>query len=287
MHLYYRDRRGTSDLPPNLAGLGLKVDLKAGNSVVIAPPSRHESGAIYRHDGCDWRALDWLPEPNLDRLYAALPSKPLADNARVTEGHRGLALNSILCRHAGFCDGFDELLDVARTHNANFLPPLPDSEVVKRTRQAWRDAQAGKIEPWVGRKAVARTNADEIRRLNIMSRNNGSDAVTLLLLLRAEHGARCRRGETFCLATEAMQQKQTIPGWTSKRYAAARDVLLEAGLVVLASRCRSIGSGWLPAQYRLAAPEDSGGRGSLVALSPEFGGGRRGSHEKHALATGG
>ena len=78
------------------------------------------------------------------------------------------------------------------------------------------------------------------------------------MLLRAEHGARCRRGETFCLAAEAMERDQTIPGWCSKRYTAARDVLMDAGFLVVVSPCRSIGSRWLPARYRLAAAQSKG-----------------------------
>jgi hypothetical protein len=149
-HLYYRDRSGTHDLPANLAALGLKADLKGGNSIVIAPPSVHESGAIYQHDGCDWEALKDLPPPNLERLRKLLKPEPLPplENERYPEGQRGLGLNRILCRHAAFCDDFEGLLDVARTANADFPKPLPDSEVVKRASQVWRDVEAGKIEMW-------------------------------------------------------------------------------------------------------------------------------------------
>ena len=37
----------------------------------------------------------------------------------------------IACAQARYCDDFDALLDVARTANADFLPPLADAEVVK------------------------------------------------------------------------------------------------------------------------------------------------------------
>ena len=252
-HLYYRHTDACNNLPGNLAALGLKVDLKAGNSIVIAPPSLHQSGAVYRHDGCDWRALERLPEPNVDRLRALL-WKPAREQTseRYTEGQRGLGLNRLLCRHAGFVASFDELLDVARTINDDFLPPLGDAEVIKRARQAWEDTQAGKLEPWVGRKAVARTTASEIKDLGTKGRK-GADAFMLLMLLRAEHGARCARGKTFSIVTEAMQEAQTIPGWHSKRYVAARKLLVEAGLIQVVSWHKNTGRGWLPAQYKLAS----------------------------------
>jgi len=100
-HLYYRRVEGCDALPPNLATIGLKVDLKTGNSIVIVPPSRHQSGAIYRHEDCDWNALCELPPPNLDRLRSALEKRPAADDRyvasqRYVEGQRGLALNRLL-----------------------------------------------------------------------------------------------------------------------------------------------------------------------------------------------
>jgi hypothetical protein len=252
-HLYYRNVKGCTDVPVNLRAMGLDVDFKSGNSIVIAPPSRHIEGTVYRLDNCDWLALEHLPDPNLGRLQDLLARKPARRTSdRYTEGERGLGLNRLLCRHAGFVETFDELLDVARTINDDFLPPLRDAEVIKRARQAWEDARTGKLEPWVGRKAVARTTASEIKDLSAKG-CKGSDAFMLLMLLRAEHGARCARGKTFSIVTEAMQRAQTIPGWNSKRYVAARDLLLNVGLIQRVSTHKCTRSGRLPAQYKLAS----------------------------------
>jgi hypothetical protein len=247
-------------LPPNLAAIGLKVDLKAGNSIVIVPPSIHQSGAIYRHDGCDWNALRELPPPNLDRLRSALekstssPKHRDGANHRYVVGQRGLALNRLLCRHAAYAGCLDELLDVARTINHDFLPPLADREVVKRARQVWEDAQAGKLKPWVTGEAIARSRGSEIKQLCALSRN-GADAFTLLMLLRTKHAARCARGETFCIVSEAMQREQVIPGWNWKRYSAAVKLLLAAGwLVLVAKHQPSHGGGGRPAFYSLSSP---------------------------------
>jgi hypothetical protein len=254
VHLYYLHVEGYRDLPGNLKRIGLNVDLKVGNSIVIAPPSQHESGAIYRHDKCTWEALRDLPPPNLQQLRRLLTGEASAQHGseRHEEGQRGIGLNKILCRHAAYAETFDELLDVARTTNANFLPPLSDAEVVKRTRQAWQDARDGKIQPWAGHEATARIRKSEIKLLNSMGRN-GADAVVLLMVLRAEHGARYSRGETFSIVAEAMQEKQTIPGWHWKRYVAARDLLLKAGKLKRVMDRQKTRTGWLPAKYTFGA----------------------------------
>ena len=129
-------------------------------------------------------------------------------------------------------------------------PQLSDAEVIKRARQVWAAVQSGKIEPWIGRKATARTEKTEINLLCGKGRN-GSDALTLLLMLRVEHGARCARGETFCIAADAMQREQTIPGWHAKRIVAARDLLLKEGKIEKVAERRKVHSGWMPARYTL------------------------------------
>ena len=119
-HLYYRAPQNCSGLPENLRAFGLEVDLKAGNSVVIVPPSRHHNGCFYRHEDCDWGALERLPEPNFARLRGLLSKKNddrLTYTGRVPEGWRGLTLNDLLCRDAAYVESFEELLDVGRTLN--------------------------------------------------------------------------------------------------------------------------------------------------------------------------
>ena len=145
-HLYYRHVSDFCSLPGNLRKLGLNVDLKCGNSIVIAPPSKHQSGTTYEHLDCDWRELQQLPEPKVDRLHELLdepaPSTLREPKERCIEGERGLGLNRLLCRQAAFCETFDELVDVARTINDDFLPPLRDAEVMKRAKNVWKDVQS-------------------------------------------------------------------------------------------------------------------------------------------------
>ena len=237
-HLYYRMPPALSGLPSNLSKLGLKVDLKSGNSIVIAPPSKHESGAVYRHLDAGWDALEFIPQPNLECLRcilqtikSELKSEQATLKTRYVEGERGIGLNKLLCREAAFCETFDELLDVAQTLNANFYPPLSDAEVIKRARQVWKAVENGNIEPWLGRASVGKTRAEEIHKL-LSSGRQGSDAFTLLMFLRTQHGARCSRGKTFAIAAKDMHQAQSLPGWCSKRITAARRILLDAGKIV-------------------------------------------------------
>ena len=61
----------------------------------------------------------------------------------VTDGRRNGTLWEHCMRAAHNCDDFDALLDVARTRNADFLPPLTDSEVVKTAKSAWDYTQRG------------------------------------------------------------------------------------------------------------------------------------------------
>jgi hypothetical protein len=133
----------------------------------------------------------------------------------------------------------------------------------KRAGQVWRDVEVGKLEMWVGRKAVAHTREAEIKQLAAAGRNGG-DALMLLMLLQTAHGARCSRRETFHICTRAMEDAQTLPGWNRKRYAAARDLLLETGHIVLVSRSYSVGVRWLPAEYGLAAGARAGGQSGCI-----------------------
>ena len=70
-HRYYKAAQ--IPLPGNLREYGLDVDIKAGSSLVIAPPSRHESGHIYRLEG-DWLDLKHLPPISVDNLQSRLNS---------------------------------------------------------------------------------------------------------------------------------------------------------------------------------------------------------------------
>jgi hypothetical protein len=275
MHLWYESTSVRS--PGNLRRYGLNVDIKGGNSIVIAPPSRHESGHIYRLDGCDWSALEHLRRPDVEKLRKFMQQhdrrRPAVEVREMRDGSRGQWLNDLLCSHAMSCDGMAELLDVAMTANQRLadrgLEPLEDEEVVKRTEKVWKDAEAGKLEQWMGREAVVRSRRAEIVEIARLSKAGAPDAFMLLMCLRASHSARCRRGETFAITPKAMAQDGVIPGWEWKRYARARDLLLLGGFVEKVSGFTATADGRRAAQYTL--PSFTGAGAVPVTLGPGIG----------------
>lgn len=134
---------------------------------------------------------------------------------------------------------------MARTWNDDLfdkhgIKKLTDDKVIKICKAIMSDIEKGKIVRMHGLRGTALTDADEVRR--IMTMPNGDGALAFLMLLRAEHGARCKRGETFMLNVAAMVEARTMGSWAAPKYRNARDTLLAAGRikqVTPASSCRA------------------------------------------------
>ena len=86
-------------------------------------------------------------------------------------------------RAAHHCDDLDDLLDVARTANADCVPPLADAEIVKLARSAWDYTERG--ENLVGRQHV-QVSFEVIDQLLGVD----PDAYVLLSLLLRHHADR-------------------------------------------------------------------------------------------------
>jgi hypothetical protein len=149
-----------------------------GSGFVVAPPSRGiNSNYQFIQGGLE--DLDRLPVLRGIEI-APSPRSPasMADEA-VTEGR-----NNTLWRHcmrsARHCDDLDSLLDVARTRNQDFSPPLPDAEVVKIANSAWNHTQRG--DNWFGRPGVF---FDAQEAINLI--RSDPDAFLLLSFLRANN----------------------------------------------------------------------------------------------------
>ena len=167
-HLYYRyngEARRIRPFPD--------VDILGGGNVVAAlsavPKGRYE-----------------IERGSLDDLARLLPMRqeeaprPSAGHSHIPYGKRSDTLFRCLLRQVRFCDDFDSLLDVARTVNMDCNPPMADAEVVRIAKSAWGYAIGGRN--WVGRKARASTDRDEILALS-----HDPAAALLLNLLRVSH----------------------------------------------------------------------------------------------------
>lgn len=270
-HLWYAAT--DAELPGNLRAYGLAIDIKRGKGeFVIAPPSQHGTGHIYRlDDAADWSALDRLPALKLDALDALMTGNSgngfqnseleLFGNGRpaeteqirvVTKGQRTVTLNKMLVRAAFDCGDFDTMLDLAHAYNAEFAPPMTPERVVKCAAKVWRSKAEGRIEPMKGKTSMEKRSRHDIRVLCELDPKHGSDAFTLWQVLQDEHSARCRRGEAFQITPKAMAAAQVIPGWKRERYEAARDLLLRARFLRRVQSFRSnAADGRRPALFQL------------------------------------
>ena len=269
-HLYFAGV--DAKLPGNLRKFGLDVDIKTGRQIVIAPPSNHESGHVYRLEDADWSALDRLPALDLGALAELTGNKgnsfqksPTRLPTVVTVGERHTTLNKLLVKLAFDCAHLDAFLDLAHAFNAEFAPPLEAAEVVEAAAKVWRDKAEGKIERWKGRTSMEKRSRSELRRLCELDAKRGPDAFGLLQVLRDEHSARCRRGETFQITAKSMAFSDVMPGWTRERYENARDLLIRGNLIErVQSFKRNSADGRRPALFKLVMVNMGAARGGGV-----------------------
>jgi hypothetical protein len=210
---------------------GLPIDV-LGGGFVVAPPSMGSKARYEIVSG----SLD-----DLERLPMLKGLEGLRARPEPAPGHhRDEARNNSLWRHcmaaAPGCDDLDQLIDVARTFNECFKPPLEtDAEVVKTAKSAWGYEARG--QNWLGRGgymvAVDHRLVDKLM-------DDRPDALLLLVKLRRHHW-----GRDFCIAN-AMAKSF---GWKPARLAAARRRLLALGEIELVQPS----GGHRPAVYRWAS----------------------------------
>lgn len=247
----------------SLKKFGINADLKHGRSIVVAPPSWHEKDPSfgYTWDGCDERVIDDLPQFDLKALQDLINngSTNRAPNVSSTarprpslfrDGSRKLGLNDFLVKQAWAFESFDDLLEVAVEWNQNLtevgLPPMDADEVMTVAKAVWADLEKGLIERRHRQRATCMSDADEVRYL-LAAGQNGSDALGLLMLFRAEHAGREKRSETFMINPNAMAKANTTGDWSPARIRKARDLLINLGFVEKVAEARR----GFAAQYRL------------------------------------
>jgi hypothetical protein len=262
-HFLFRAPEGSLGKIGSLRKAGFNIDIKHGQKgagISVAPPSRHDTGFVYGWTpGSGLDTLTDLPTFDTKALQALLdrgsktlrnetqtaPPAAVKGSARTLgkafphlfrDGSRKLGLNDHLAAHAWAIEDFDGALDIAHTWNDNLadqgIEKLPDDEVIEVCTAVMADLDAGKLVRKHLQRATALTDADEVRQMMAMF-SNGDSAFAFLMLLRAEHDARCRRGETFVLNVEGMVKAQTMGQWAARKYRDARDTLLAAGMIEL------------------------------------------------------
>ena len=117
------------------------IDILASGFVVAPPSHGIKSNYQFIQGGLD--DLEHLPVLRDTETAPSLLRPESMPRKAVTEGNRNNTLWQHCMREAHYCDSFESLLDVARTRNSDFLPPLTDSEVVKITSSAWGYTQRG------------------------------------------------------------------------------------------------------------------------------------------------
>ena len=135
---------------------------------------------------------------------------------------------------AHHCDDFEALVDVARTRNESFLPPLTDEEVVKIANSAWGYTDRGQNR--FGRPGIS-FSTEEANRL--ITRD--PDQFVLLAFLRANNGP-----DSSFMVANGLAKKF---GWGPRRMRAARRGL-EGTNIKMVKRPSSING---PALYRWLA----------------------------------
>ena len=189
-HALYRDGGSALGKLSSLKKFGVNADIKHGRSIVVAPPSRHETGTMnYAWEGCDPSVIRDLPVFNVAALQDLVDCRspgwdsgpnvtntapPPSPVGRLRDNSRGLGLNDLLCKHAWAVETRDELLDVARTINQDYPAPIHDDEVVKRTNAVWKDLNGGS---WNVGSAVPPMRARAQTRSNTLARSGRTVAM--------------------------------------------------------------------------------------------------------------
>jgi hypothetical protein len=289
-HFQYRDSGFGFGKLSSLKAFGINADVKHGNSIVVAPWSRHEKDPafIYSWEGCDETIIRELPPFNgavLQRLIEkSMPPRLDASAAQgethkkttLRDGSRKLGINDRLVAIVFSVSSEAELLERAFKINEEIgrtdqRGPRTADQVMETVRTVWHDRESGKIEKLAGVESKSKRRRIEFDLLNSIDPKTAPLALVLLDRLRDEHSARCRRGDTFALTVRSMARAQVIPGWGWSKYDRARKLLLRAGLIEMVSQSFQAADGRSAAQYRLLGAYSLGEGAVRVALLPEMG----------------
>jgi Bifunctional DNA primase/polymerase, N-terminal/Primase C terminal 1 (PriCT-1) len=240
-HAWYRHSDERRRIRP--WGNDLPIDL-LGGGFVIAPPSATQRGCYELIQG---RLDDVASLPSMRGLGASLYNEavtvvpddalmaadPVAEHepepAVVSEGRRNDTLFRHCMRQAHHCDDRDTMIDMARTFNERYVPPLSDGEVIKIVDSARSytsgENRFGMTGSWLPTETVRSIAPDPY-------------LCTLVTFLQAEN----RPNRTFLVADGLANSL----GWSRRKFQAARREAIDRGFI---KRISKPGQGY-PALYR-------------------------------------
>ena len=230
-HLYYR----CSGEARIIRFEGKKLDVLGEGGFAVLPPSRGAEGWYeFLRGGFD--SFDELaPLPTIKpgaltsqvetapALLSGPPparrSQPQPPPSTATDvGHRDIDLFSACRRAAIWCQTLKELEDYALSANAEFRPPLQNSQALEKAHRAWKYKQEGRLLV-PGAEPITFLRKSELERFT-----KAPIELALLLLIRSAHAA--SPGKKFALAVRPLARKL---GCRPTRLSAAIRELVQLG----------------------------------------------------------
>ena len=254
-HAYYRhdgERRRIRPLQ------GHALDILGEGGIAVAPPSTRPTGGTYQFVRGGLADLTNLPTIRRGALHIIEPSpirkqdgSTLTGNA-TSIGQRNDSLFRLALAFARDAESAAALLALLREANAELAkPPLPDAEIQRAVRSAWRYRMNGQLMVPGADSSIVLPSAS-IARLLVAGE---IDAMALLALMRKAHSG--RPGKAFAASPLAMERHRLIGSWDKRRYRNAVRKLCELGeLVQITPGGRGQHD---PAMYRFASSNQGGG----------------------------
>eukprot|EP00439_Symbiodinium_sp_Y106_P089552 s1_g2088.t1 len=226
-HLYYRYRNEGN---PNLRkSHGLPIDIKGEGGIVLLPPSRTSKGVYTWERGDPYRLLSGGERalPFMDPLPAASPDtpNPSKEGSRNNDLFKELAKRVAQDKATYHAKGLDGVLELGLALNDLLCdPPLDQHEVVTITRSVWERLERGDLYAG-GKGSMCVVPINEVALCA-----SCADALVLYMYL-ISNWAVLKHSKGFPVATLAMAQKETIPGWKRSRYIKALNHLCSVDLL--------------------------------------------------------
>lgn len=140
-HAYFRYEQGHRNSQKRADLLG--IDFRGEGGCVAAPPSQHETGAVYHW--VEGKGLDDVPLADVPEWILAVKQEdqtPIKDVFKgAAEGGRNEALARVAGSVIGKGESYDEALQFCLTWNERNIPPLPENEVETTVRSIWQKHQ--------------------------------------------------------------------------------------------------------------------------------------------------